>query len=838
MDQNSSNGSGKSNWREKLGIGPNVKDKPKLSQDIKASGDPAKAAPQAEPKLDVKPPVAGAAPRAPQAVAKPAPMAPRAAPRPAGAVSQQQARTVRPQSETSENPLAEKLRAQRQAAERAAEQRILQARERALDVETKGPARAGPAGEKPKFTFAEEELVQAKREVAPADAQPEVSEAPPPPPPPTREYTPVFQQQQRPAGPQQMVPPLVPPRQPLGGERAIAGQVPPRPRQPPVGYQPQFTNPPQPQAYRPLDPPGFKRAQQAGLARPGGPAPRYPDRPGTDPRLAAQREAYEAYRRGMLQPPTADDDAALFEEAPRRPRPAAARPRPGEPDDFEGVFDDQAPPPPRRRASAQEYNQAYREFEEEYGQERHRRSRGPWILLGLLLAAIIASGAGVYFYYKNFRTTPVAGQSTTGDAIPVVPAPETPAKAAGTDAAATAPEAEPAQPAQPDQKKQIYDRIVGEQEIQGNTIVPTVEQPVQPEAPAEQPAAAQPAAEPAPLPAPPAAEQPAAAPAGGEGNSTEPLPLPLPPAPGENGAPAPDTQGSLPNSTTQQTVAAASGATNIEQAPSVTPAAAPIPDAPVPGSGADDTAADAVPVKPLAAEVEEPEQPQAEKPKPAKKAVEKKPPAKKPKKEEETAALGTEPVVLVPPESSTTAAAPAPTQPEVQPVEEQGSGSFFNFGNRSGESVTKKIKGKSAEGPSTSANAKAAPSSEDAAQDAGNQVAAIEPPQAAAVPEPEPLPVPEAQPEQQASAPATGGGYVAQLASFRSEAEALAEFKRLKAKHPQVLGNMSSRVTKGSSGGITRYRLGVGPMSDKASADNVCDRLIAAGERDCLAKRL
>jgi cell division septation protein DedD len=108
-----------------------------------------------------------------------------------------------------------------------------------------------------------------------------------------------------------------------------------------------------------------------------------------------------------------------------------------------------------------------------------------------------------------------------------------------------------------------------------------------------------------------------------------------------------------------------------------------------------------------------------------------------------------------------------------------------------------------------------------------------------------PPPAPAARPQQQAAlipatAPAvTGGtGYVVQLASFRSEAEAAGEFRRLQSRHPQLVGALQQRIQRadlGASG--TFYRLGVGPLGSKDQASRLCNSLIAAGEKDCLVRR-
>ena len=94
-----------------------------------------------------------------------------------------------------------------------------------------------------------------------------------------------------------------------------------------------------------------------------------------------------------------------------------------------------------------------------------------------------------------------------------------------------------------------------------------------------------------------------------------------------------------------------------------------------------------------------------------------------------------------------------------------------------------------------------------------------------------PLPVP-----QTSETKAQSGGFLAQLASFRSEAEALAEYDRLRVKYSDLMGTLSPRVTKASVSGTTRYRLGVGPVATREAAARICNSLIAAGERDCLVR--
>jgi cell division protein FtsN len=79
---------------------------------------------------------------------------------------------------------------------------------------------------------------------------------------------------------------------------------------------------------------------------------------------------------------------------------------------------------------------------------------------------------------------------------------------------------------------------------------------------------------------------------------------------------------------------------------------------------------------------------------------------------------------------------------------------------------------------------------------------------------------------------------VIQLAAYRSEQEAMAQYQQLKSRHGNLLGNLPPSVQQtnlGASG--TFYRLGMGPMNSKQAATDLCNKLIAAGERDCLVRR-
>jgi hypothetical protein len=75
-----------------------------------------------------------------------------------------------------------------------------------------------------------------------------------------------------------------------------------------------------------------------------------------------------------------------------------------------------------------------------------------------------------------------------------------------------------------------------------------------------------------------------------------------------------------------------------------------------------------------------------------------------------------------------------------------------------------------------------------------------------------------------------------QLAALKSEAEANKTWKRILAKHNDVLGSLTVHIVRADLGaqGIY-YRVQAGPFADKASAAAVCDQLKTAGQQ-CLVK--
>lgn len=823
------------------------KELPKISDEFKPASQPPRPAPQSETRQPQ------AAPRTHQPVTRPAPMAPRTPPR---AVQPQQQAAPTRQVAPAPQPipqgasgLGDRLRAERQAAEKLAEQRVAQARgSTARGPEPRPlqppPARQQPAPERPKFSFSPEELAKDKREHTPA--QPE------------REF-PSFSGASKPGPAAAPPPPLTPPRPALGGNAGQVQPQAPRPQPPrpaantapvaPTTFQPRFGNQPPPQQqpaggnYRSLDPPGGF----APKSKPYADTSAFREDPLARRQPPVNRE-YDSYRRGPALPPAPTPAYGEDHDGPslgsyqrnntRPPVPARGR-KPAYDEDVNEVFEDEEPPrPQRRRASAQDYNRAYRDYEEGYEAEAPRR-RGPWPwLLAILLGGILIAGGMVYYYLNYYKKSgPTAGN------VPVIEAPEQSSKTAPEPTSGSTTGNQGAtQPNSAEQRKKIYDRILGDDEVGGNNkVVPTQEQPQVVEPTGDNGNQGD-------------NDTQGAAPQNGAGdnNSSEPLPLPLPP-------PGSDQQGALPKGTNQQTAALGAGDKSNTPQPIPEPASTSTTDtgAPVPGQLTKSTQQSAAQPPPQVEEVSEPEPlpTQPEKPAKPKLKAEKKPAKKVVAANEPGAGQegGVEPLVLVPPaqggngqaqdnqtqNTQTQIAEPDLDQPKAQaPAAEQKSKSFFNFGNTG----KRKLTGKAAERASAqgatgnwanSPDPNASPSDADTADAAQPQknVAYVEP-------EPEPLPTTQAiepAPQPQQAKPSSGG-FIAQLASFRSEAEAQAEYDRLSAKHGNVLSGLSPRIVKANVAGGSRYRLAVGPLASRAAASKICNSLIAAGERDCLVR--
>ena len=83
-----------------------------------------------------------------------------------------------------------------------------------------------------------------------------------------------------------------------------------------------------------------------------------------------------------------------------------------------------------------------------------------------------------------------------------------------------------------------------------------------------------------------------------------------------------------------------------------------------------------------------------------------------------------------------------------------------------------------------------------------------------------------------------GGGYLVQVSSQLSEADAQASFRSLQSKYPSVLGSQSvivKRVDLGEKG--VHFRAFAGPFTSSEQATQVCSSLKAAGGPQCLIQR-
>jgi SPOR domain len=809
MDQDNSNGQDKRNWRERLGIGAQGgsvqngggnggRDLPRISDDFQKEAPPVSARP-----------IASAKP-APRAAAvsgvKPAPMAPRAV---APVVSRANPKVISPAATVSPDKLAERLRSQREASTKLAEQRVQVAKQRAEAQHAPVPVAQAPGipAAKPKFTFAEESA--AAKPVAPAQ---------------TRSTAPVVQQQQ-PVAPQ-----LAPARPPLGGQAAAPSgfsqrptpapfQPQPAPNYPPTGFsnqpfQPNYQQQPVP-PYRPIDPstgyapqPGYVPQppvyvpQQRGFGPPpqqqGGFAPP----PANGPRLNMPQRSAAGLNPNLAAPQGGFNVGPRLNPMPTR----APTPRVEPEGEYEEEFYDELPSPRGGRPTSTDYQEAYREAEYGY-EEEAPRSKAPWILAGLVLATMLMAGLGVWLYQSSIKPL-MTGQSGTQE-VPAVAPPEAPAKVQAEKPAAATEQPAAATPS----KKQIYDRIVGDQEILGGDVAPAAETP-------------------AAIPEPSTLEGAAPEPAGGAGEDAAPLPIPPPPgAAGEQQgsiAPIPEKQSAenISPATGESQVAVAAPGDDVAEAELVPPTPGEI-------STTEQTpVAEEIVDKPIVA---------VEKKKPvvaAKKKIE----APK-QKQVATETPISKPVVLVPPSKKAKAAAPKPIVSAPKPIVKNDTDTASEvavaddafYDSNETAPVPKK--------PIVVAPKKKKTLSQMTLGDLFNNDDTVEPSKTVAKatlakPNPSvvsPKPVKPASPPEQVANNASG--FMVQLASFRSKAEASTEFTRLKAKHSGALGRFSPIITEATVGGATRYRLSVGSIDSQAKANAVCSSLFAGGERDCLVKR-
>jgi hypothetical protein len=92
-------------------------------------------------------------------------------------------------------------------------------------------------------------------------------------------------------------------------------------------------------------------------------------------------------------------------------------------------------------------------------------------------------------------------------------------------------------------------------------------------------------------------------------------------------------------------------------------------------------------------------------------------------------------------------------------------------------------------------------------------------------------------PARVAAAPAgNGGGYLVQVASQRSEADAQSSFRNVQSKYPNVLGDRQPVIRRADLGERgTYYRAMVGPFPNREQAVQFCGSLKAAGG-DCVVQ--
>ncbi len=447
----------------------------------------------------------------------------------------------------------------------------------------------------------------------------------------------------------------------------------------------------------------------------------------------------------------------------------------------EGYDDDARRRPELGRPTADDYADAYYDdYEEEY-EEQGRRGRGPLLLFAGLAGVGIIAAVLIYIYMQ--------GQSSTNTANT-----DTPRVAAPSQEPKTRPQSQPSASGTDTQTKLFYDRIVGDQTVEGERIQPREEQPLDPGG----------SVEPQPL-------QPVTPDQLDSGELPVPLPPPLPggtsgsvqPSDGQQGTTNIVQTGSPSN---QSTVAQAS---NSEAAQPAGLTALPLPGANTLPDGSDVTASEATDTSRSASAA------------PIDKNVPR--PRAKPQNVVEAArrtrvasvapitAAPTEPLSITPlPGSAPRAPAPAPVQVQPSPQPPQpAQPAQPSFGFQQGASA-----------PSVGQD----DASFQRTRNAGQQTASLQPAPPAATP---------------STASSVGAGaYVVQLASYKDQTSALAGFQDLRARHPSLLGRFQPLISKTTVGAFgTFYRLQVGPIANQQSGSQICSSLLAAGEKDCLVKR-
>ena len=774
MDQESSNKSGgRGSWRDRLGIN-------------NEGGDALKTPAASPARPDAK------------VVSKPAPMAPRPG---ASAIAPERVAPARePVAENKITPTPERPTPARVAQDDAFAERLRQHRAAAEEAVRKRAPVTGSVG---KFSFAKDEVESAEAEKkadAPKPAAPGFQQQPAKP---AEAVTakPAFQYQAaaapRPAAPTppqaaQPVPrapaPVPQPTRPVQVARPQAHanvpvprppQAAPQPPRPPQYAQPQPHTPPNGQNPAYGQHPPVYRPRGPGYAPPPGSRPQSPQGYGGAPAPYGRPAPAQQAPRPAAPPPRyapAVGEQDLFEDNGYRPAAPIGRQQAAPSrtqDSLRAEFDD--PFDDSREYTGRSASDYSRAYREydDDFEEEQPRRRGGLIMLILALLTIAAVAGTMIVYYLNNK--PETGGST-GD-VPTIGAPQQPAKAA-PDAASEQPASAPAQG-----KKLIYDRILGgEGASQPEQIVPREEAPQAPAAPSD------------------------------DGNA---LPLPLPPPPGTQGSLTPGTAGPEP---AQQTANVENNDQQTQGAVGVEPAASAVSET---ESSSGSIARPPVPRrKPqnLVASVQQAPSTQFRpvlQPAPAP-AVELQQQFNPPQQLQQQQAAVVNPEIAAPQSSST-----AGTRVGRDDDPLAGLRAPLNSGTQSTQTAPQVL-----QQPTERVAVAPQPVPQQVPQQqqpiTSQTLQSFAPPEA----------------DQQSATASSGTGYVVQLAAYRSEQEAMGEYQQLKSRYGNLVGNLPPAVQQtnlGASG--TFYRLGMGPMSSKQAATELCNKLIAAGERDCLVRR-
>ncbi len=793
-----STGNGNRSWRDRLGLQDQDDGLPKLSTEF--GGDQPR-----ESRTPPPPPPANGASEKGQSIAPPPPAA-ESAPEPVKRAepAQPEESAASPAAKT----FAERLRARREAAERAGEAAGddlgggLHLRPPPEEVNGQKTAPPPPPPAKPVDKAAEEKAPP--RLMPPPAPEKEKAEAAPPPPPPPAPALKAERPEPAPVRAAPPPPPALPPPAPKV-EAEPAAKTPPPPAPPRVPAPPTSMRERDSGDFSSFDRPPGAPDYSGGVATDPG---RYsrdvrdvrdPGKPGaagtpaygnysqqTEYPNYSAGSAYGAGRYGQNQDDDLYEDEWYDDDQDGTYGGAHARALDSVDDDG---FDDSRRRPELGRPTAGDYADAYYDdYEDGYEEDKGRR-RGPMLLFAGLAGVGIIAAVLIYLYMQ--------GQSPTNTANT-----GTPRVAAPTDNPRSLPDSQPSTSGSDPQTKLFYDRIVGDQTIEGEKIRSREEQPLDPGG----------SADPQPL-------QPLTPDQLDSGELPVPLPPPLPGGTSGSLDPSGGQQGTTNVAQTtppdnQSTVAQASGSETVQPAGL---SALPLPGGTTLPDGSDVAPSDSGDTSRSASSGpldKNTPRPRA-KPQRVIEAARRAAQRTRVASVAPITAAPTEPLSISPlPGSAPRVAAPAPTQ--VQPLPQapqapqpaQPARSTFSSGQGASGSSIGQDDASFSRTPST-----------------GQQTAALQPAQQPSAPAP--------------AAPAVASGsYVVQLASYKDQTSALAGFQDLKARHGSLLGRFQPLISKKTVGAFgTFYRLQVGPIANKQSGDKICSSLLAAGEKDCLVKR-